>query len=291
MTKLRNWKSCKMSKQTYQEVLNWASSFLENHGKEGYAIFYVFLARKKWTKTDWLSHMKDKITQKEYDQLQIDLEQLLNDYPPQYLLGYEEFYGRSFKVNSNTLIPRPETEELVEWCLQNTVKQKEEALQVVDVGTGTGAIAATLKLERPAWQISAVDISKNALEVAQVNSDLLEAKVEFYLGNTLEPIKHSIDILIANPPYISQDEWSLMDTSVQRYEPSIALFAENEGLAVYQKIAEQAQEKLTKKGKIFLEIGFNQGGKVEEIFQRSFPQKTIQRKKDLSGNERMLLVY
>lgn len=280
-----------MSKQTYQEVLNWASSFLENHGKEGYTIFYVFLARKKWTKTDWLSHMKDKITQKEYDQLQIDLEQLLNDYPPQYLLGYEEFYGRSFKVNSNTLIPRPETEELVEWCLQNTVKQKEEALQVVDVGTGTGAIAATLKLERPAWQISAVDISKNALEVAQVNSDLLEAKVEFYLGNTLEPIKHSIDILIANPPYISQDEWSLMDTSVQRYEPSIALFAENEGLAVYQKIAEQAQEKLTKKGKIFLEIGFNQGGKVEEIFQRSFPQKTIQRKKDLSGNERMLLVH
>lgn len=107
--------------------------------------------------------MKDKITQKEYDQLQIDLEQLLNDYPPQYLLGYEEFYGRSFKVNSNTLIPRPETEELVEWCLQNTVKQKEEALQVVDVGTGTGAIAATLKLERPAWQISAVDISKKTL--------------------------------------------------------------------------------------------------------------------------------
>ncbi|MCF1686124.1 peptide chain release factor N(5)-glutamine methyltransferase [Tetragenococcus halophilus] len=280
-----------MSKQTYQEVLNWASSFLEKQGKEGYAICYVFLARKKWTKTDWLLHMKDKIAQKEYDQLQNDLEQLLNDYPPQYLLGYEEFYGRSFKVNSNTLIPRPETEELVEWCLQNTVKQKEEALQVVDVGTGTGAIAATLKLERPAWQLSAVDISKKALEVAQVNSNLLEAQVEFYLGNTLEPIKHPIDILIANPPYISQEEWDLMDTSVQRYEPSIALFAENEGLAIYQKIAEQAQEKLSKQGKIFLEIGFNQGGKVEEIFQKSFPQKTVQRKKDLSGNERMLLVY
>ncbi|GMA07560.1 release factor glutamine methyltransferase [Tetragenococcus halophilus subsp. flandriensis] len=280
-----------MSKQTYQEVLNWASSFLEKHGKEGYAILYVFLARKKWTKTDWLLHMKDKITPKEYVQLQNDLEQLLNDYPPQYLLGYEEFYGRSFKVNSNTLIPRPETEELVEWCLQNTVKQKEKALQVVDVGTGTGAIAATLKLERPVWQVSAVDISKNALEVAQINSHLLEAEVKFYLGNTLEPIKHPIDILIANPPYISQDEWSLMDTSVQRYEPSIALFAENEGLAIYQKIAEQAQEKLAKQGKIFLEIGFNQGEKVEEIFQKSFPQKTVQRKKDLSGNERMLLVH
>ena len=291
MTKLRNWKNCKMSKQTYQEVLNRASSFLEKHGKEGYAILYVFLARKKWTKTDWLLHMKDKITPEEYDQLQSDLEQLLNDYPPQYLLGYEEFYGRSFQVNSETLIPRPETEELVEWCLQNTVKQKEEALQVVDVGTGTGAIATTLKLERPAWQLSAVDISKNALEVAKMNSRLLEAEVKFYLGNTLEPIKHPVDLLVANPPYISQDEWPLMDISVRRYEPAIALFAENDGLAIYQKIAEQAQKKLSKQGKIFLEIGFNQGRKVEEIFQTRFPQKTVQRKKDLSGNERILLVY
>ncbi|MGO2852547.1 MAG: HemK/PrmC family methyltransferase, partial [Tetragenococcus koreensis] len=152
-----------MVNKTYQEVLSWASSFLEAREKEGYAILYVFLARKNWTKTDWLLHMKDIMPQNEYEQLQSDLTQLLDDYPPQYLLGYEEFFGRRFKVNTATLIPRPETEELVDWCLQATVNQKNEKLHVVDVGTGTGAIAATLKLERPAWQVDAVDISEEAL--------------------------------------------------------------------------------------------------------------------------------
>jgi len=280
-----------MGNKTYQEVLSWASSFLEERGKEGYAIFYVFLGRKKWTKTDWLLHMKEGMPQSEQAQLENDLAALLEDYPPQYLLGYEEFYGRYFKVNSATLIPRPETEELVEWCLQKTEEQKSEKLHVVDVGTGTGAIATTLKLERPNWQIDAVDISKEALEIAQANSSSLGADVDFYLGNTLEPISTSVDILIANPPYISQDEWSVMDESVRRFEPKLALFAEDNGLANYQKIAQQAQTKLAKQGKIFLEIGFNQGLAAEQIFQGAFPHRKIQRKKDLAGQERMLLVH
>ncbi|GMA53174.1 release factor glutamine methyltransferase [Alicyclobacillus contaminans] len=216
--------------------------FLEDRGKEGYAIFYVFLGRKKWTKTDWLLHMQEMMPQNEQLQVENDLNYLLDDYPPQYLLGYEEFYGRSFKVNAATLIPRPETEELVQWCLQKTEKQKNEKLHVVDVGTGTGAIATTLKLERPNWQIDAVDISKEALEIAQANSSSLGADVDFYLGNTLGPISSPIDILIANPPYISQEEWGIMDESVRRFEPSLALFAENNGLANYQKIAQQAQK-------------------------------------------------
>lgn len=280
-----------MGNKTYQEVLSWASSFLEERGKEGYAIFYVFLGRKKWTKTDWLLHMKEGMPQNEQTQLENDLAALLEDYPPQYLLGYEEFYGRYFKVNAATLIPRPETEELVEWCLQKTEEQKNEKLHVVDIGTGTGAIATTLKLERPKWQIDAVDISKEALEIAQFNSSLLEADINFYLGNTLEPISTPVDILIANPPYISQNEWSVMDESVRRFEPKLALFAEDNGLANYRKIAQQAQTKLAKQGKIFLEIGFNQGLAVEQIFQGAFPYRKIQRKKDLAGQERMLLVH
>lgn len=280
-----------MGNKTYQEVLSWASSFLEERGKEGYAIFYVFLGRKKWIKTDWLLHMKEGMPQSEQTQLKQDLNDLLDDYPPQYLLGYEEFYGRLFKVNSATLIPRPETEELVKWCLQNTKNQKEEKVHVVDVGTGTGAISTTLKLERPQWQVDAVDVSKEALEIAQLNSYMLGADVNFYLGNTLDPISTSIDILIANPPYISQDEWSVMDESVRRFEPKLALFAENDGLANYQKIAQQAQEKLSHHGKIFLEIGFNQGAAVEQIFQKEFPYRKIHRKKDLAGQERMVLVH
>ncbi|MDN6639474.1 MAG: peptide chain release factor N(5)-glutamine methyltransferase [Tetragenococcus sp.] len=280
-----------MADKTYQEVLSWASSFLEAREKEGYAILYVFLARKKWSKTDWLLHMNEIMSQNEYEQLQNDLNQLLNDYPPQYLLGYEEFYGRYFQVNAATLIPRPETEELVEWCLQKTAKQKNEQLHVVDVGTGTGAIAATLKLERPAWRVEAVDISQKALITAQTNSQTLGAEVKFYLGNTLAPVHQPIDILIANPPYISPDEWKVMGASVRKYEPKLALFAENEGLANYQKIAQQAQAKLAKQGSIFLEIGYTQGAAVEQIFQEKFPQKKVQLKKDLAGNDRMLLVH
>lgn len=274
--------------KTYQEVLSWASSFLEEQGKEGYAIQYVFLARKNWTKTDWLLRMKEEISVAEEQQIQADLELLLTNHPPQYLTGFEEFYGRRFKVTSDTLIPRPETEELVEKCLQMT---SEKALKVIDVGTGTGAIAITLKLERPDWQVSAVDISPKALETARDNSQNLRAAVDFYLGDTLEPIGAPIDVLISNPPYISEEEWEWMDESVRLFEPKLALFAENSGLAIYQRLAEQAQQKLAEKGKIFLEIGFQQGEVVQKMFQEVFPDKTVTICQDLSGKDRMIVVY
>jgi len=274
--------------KTYQEVLSWASSFLEEQGKEGYAIQYVFLARKHWTKTDWLLNMRKEISFAEEQQLQSDLAALLANHPPQYLIGYEEFYGRRFHVTTDTLIPRPETEELVALCLE---KNSSEPLTVVDVGTGTGAIAITLKAERPNWQVMAVDISVAALEIAQKNSQALTTEVDFYLGDTLEPISQPIDVLISNPPYISQSEWSLMDESVRLFEPKTALFASNNGLAMYEKLAQQAKMKLQPHGKIFLEIGFQQGEAVKKLFQEVFPNKVIEIKKDLAGQERMIFVY
>lgn len=274
--------------KTYQEVLSWASSFLEEQGKEGYAIQYVFLARKHWTKTDWLLNMRKEISFAEEQQLQSDLAALLANHPPQYLIGYEEFYGRRFQVTTDTLIPRPETEELVALCLE---KNSSEPLTVVDVGTGTGAIAITLKAERSNWQVMAVDISVSALEIAQKNSRSLTTEVDFYLGDTLDPISQPIDVLISNPPYISQAEWSLMDESVRLFEPKTALFASNNGLAMYEKLAQQAKMKLQPHGKIFLEIGFQQGEAVKKLFQEAFPDKVIEIKKDLSGQDRMVFVY
>ncbi|WP_414841003.1 peptide chain release factor N(5)-glutamine methyltransferase [Enterococcus saccharolyticus] len=274
--------------KTYQEVLSWASSFLEEQGKEGYAIQYVFLARKNWSKTDWLLNMRNEITSKEEEQLKKDLTALLANHPPQYLIGHEEFYGRQFQVTENTLIPRPETEELVELCLQTT---SQDSLTVVDVGTGTGAIAITLKAERPTWQVASVDISEKALEVAKKNSQLLDVAVDFYLGDTLEPISEAIDVLISNPPYISQEEWDVMDESVRCFEPKTALFAENNGLAIYEKLAEQAKVKLKPQGKIFLEIGFQQGKAVQELFQKNFPEKTVEIRKDMAGKDRMIVVF
>lgn len=274
--------------KTYREVLSWASSFLEEQGKEGYSIQYVFLARKGWNKTDWLLKMNQEISESEEQQLKKDLELLVQNHPPQYLIGFEEFYGRTFTVTPATLIPRPETEELVEWCLQT---RKSSPLHVVDVGTGTGAIAVSLSLECPNWQVSAVDISEDALAVAMDNNQRLCADVAFYLGDTLAPIDKPIDLLVSNPPYISEDEWELMDESVRSFEPKTALFAENQGLAIYQKLAEQAKDKLKPDGEIFLEIGFKQATAVKAIFQKQFPHKQIDIRQDLSGNNRMVHVY
>lgn len=161
---------------------------------------------------------------------------------------------------------------------------------MVDVGTGTGAIGISLKLERPTWEVAVVDLSPAALKVAQENAETLNAPLSFYEGDTLAPINQPIDILISNPPYIAADEWSVMDESVRTFEPKMALFAEEEGLAIYQKLAQQAKEKLKPSGKIFLEIGFQQGKAVQTLFQTAFPHKKVTIYPDLSGRDRMIVV-
>ena len=279
-----------MGKNSYREVLARASSFLEQNQLEGHMIEYVFLQRKHWNKTDYLLHMHETITAEDQKQIDEDMAKLLAHYPPQYLIGSEAFLDYRFKVTPDTLIPRPETEELVEKCLKLTQKQANQALKVVDVGTGTGAIAISLKDKRPTWQVCAVDLSSAALEVAKENAQQIGVALEFILSDCLDEVAGPIDVLISNPPYISQDEYELMDVSVREFEPKMALFAENNGLAIYQKLAKQAQSKLAKDGKIFLEIGFMQGPAVKELFQAAFPKKQVSIHQDLFGNDRMIVV-
>lgn len=279
-----------MGKNSYREVLARASSFLEQNQLEGHMIEYVFLQRKHWNKTDYLLHMHETITAEDQKQIDEDMAKLLAHYPPQYLIGSEAFLDYRFKVTPDTLIPRPETEELVEKCLKLTQKQANQALKVVDVGTGTGAIAISLKDKRPTWQVCAVDLSSAALEVAQENAQQIGVALEFVLSDCLDEVAGPIDVLISNPPYISQDEYELMDVSVREFEPKMALFAENNGLAIYEKLAQQAPSKLGKDGKIFLEIGFMQGPAVKEIFQEAFPKKQVSIHQDLFGNDRMIVV-
>lgn len=273
--------------KTYVEVLSGASSFLEDHGKEGYAIEYLFLARKNWDKTQWLLHMRETILPADERIIQKDLESLMANIPPQYLLGYEYFFEHRFKVTKDTLIPRPETEELVALCLSmNEGKTK----KIVDIGTGTGAIAISLKLARPDWDVIALDISKEALCVAEENAENLQASIKFTQSDVLSAISEKQDIIISNPPYISQSEWDLMDESVRTYEPKLALFAENDGLAIYQKIASESRELLQPTGMIFLEIGFQQGRAVQQIFQETFPEKDVRIHQDMSGHDRMVVI-
>ncbi|MGH1830196.1 peptide chain release factor N(5)-glutamine methyltransferase [Enterococcus gilvus] len=273
--------------KTYVEVLSGASSFLEAAGKEGYAIEYLFLARKNWDKTQWLLHMREEISAEEELLIEKDMADLMKNIPPQYLLGYEYFFEHRFKVTKDTLIPRPETEELVALCLSMNDQQGKK---VVDIGTGTGAIAVSLKLNRPKWQVTAVDISKEALIVAEENAESLQTEIVFKQSDVLSAITEKQDIIISNPPYISEEEWDLMDESVRTYEPKTALFAENKGLAIYQKIALESRSILTPEGMIFLEIGFQQGHAVQDIFQQAFPDKAVTIHQDMSKNDRMIVV-
>lgn len=273
--------------KTYVEVLSGASSFLEAAGKEGYAIEYLFLARKHWDKTQWLIHMREEISSADEQQIEADVAALMKNIPPQYLLGYEYFFDHRFKVTEATLIPRPETEELVDLCLKSNPNGFKK---VVDIGTGTGAIAISLKAARPEWQVTAVDISESALAVAKQNADTIGVEVIFKSSDVLSAIVEKQDIIISNPPYISQTEWHLMDESVRTYEPKTALFAENDGLAIYQKIAQESQALLQPEGMIFLEIGFQQGKAVKKLFQQAFPEKSVNVYPDMMGNDRMVVV-
>lgn len=279
-----------MAKISYREALQRASSLLGEKGLEPESLLYVFLRRKQWDTTQWLLHFAEAIPPADQAQLEADLKELLAFRPPQYLLGYEEFCGHRFKVTEATLIPRPETEELVMAAIASF--PPERAIRVADIGTGTGAIGLSVKLARPQWQVVLTDLSQAALAVAKDNAELLGAQVEFYQGDTLEALPPgTVDLLLSNPPYISVAEWDLMDESVRRYEPKSALFAADEGLAIYRKLAAQAPERLSKDGQVFLEIGFAQGKAVQSLFQAAFPDKEVLILKDMAGQDRMIHVF
>ena len=275
--------------KTYFEVLKWASSFLENNHQEAYIAEYLLLEKNRWTKTDLLMNFKKQMPLAEYNAYKADLEKVTLHIPVQYLIGSTEFYGRRFKVNEHTLIPRPETEELVELILKDNYQ---ENLEVVDIGTGTGIIALSLSLENPTWKVTGLDISKEALKIATKNNQALEGQVHFLESDVLSkfPKNKKIDILVSNPPYISYDEWEEMDKSVREYEPKQALFAENNGLAIYEKIAKESTTVLSETGRIYLEIGYLQGESVSQIFKEAYPTKSVRVIKDLNGQDRIIEV-
>lgn len=275
--------------KTYFEVLKWASSFLENNHQEVYIAEYLLLEKNRWTKTDLLMNFKKQMPLAEYNAYKADLEKVTLHIPVQYLIGSTEFYGRRFKVNEHTLIPRPETEELVELILKDNYQ---ENLEVVDIGTGTGIIALSLSLENPTWKVTGLDISKEALKIATKNNQALEGQVHFLESDVLSkfPKNKKIDILVSNPPYISYDEWEEMDESVREYEPKQALFAENNGLAIYEKIAKESTTVLSETGRIYLEIGYLQGESVSQIFKEAYPTKSVRVIKDLNGQDRIIEV-
>jgi release factor glutamine methyltransferase len=172
--------------------------------------------------------------------------------PTQYLLGVREFFGRDFEVNPAVLIPRPETELLVEAVLEKAP----ETVRVLDVGTGSGCIAVTLACERPSWEIYAADISKPALTVAENNARRLEARVEFRHGDLTEPFSdESFDVVVSNPPYVAQRDRPTLSREL-RWEPELALFAGDDGLDIYRRLVPAAARVLRPGGLLAMELGY-----------------------------------
>jgi release factor glutamine methyltransferase len=235
---------------------------------------------------------KDKLlSPAEEQQLQLALEALLKHEPVQYVTGKAWFYGLEFTVNSHVLIPRPETEELVEWIVKDT----QTPVKILDIGTGSGAIPIALKKELPAATVWSVDVSAGALEVATQNSTNLNLDVHFeqidILDTTATQALPVFDIIVSNPPYICESEQKDMEEQVVAYEPNIALFVpDNDALLFYRQIGLLAKEKLTPGGLLYFEINEAFGREVVELLQEQ-GFKNVVLKQDLYGKDRMVKGY
>lgn len=210
--------------------------------------------------------------------------------PIPYLTGSAPFYGLDFAVTPAVLIPRPETELLVEAALQWAGARP--ALRVVDVGTGSGCIAVTLAKHLPGAEIVATDVSTEALNLARENAARhgVTARIAFVQGSLLEPLRMRPDLIVANLPYIGDDEWTELEGGVKWYEPAVALRGGSTGLELVGLLLLQARSRLQAGGALFLELGWRQGAVARSLAQEQFPLAQIELLRDYGGHDRLLVI-
>jgi release factor glutamine methyltransferase len=233
------------------------------------------------------------ITEKNLIDLKNIVKRLQKEEPIQYIIGTTEFYGLPFLVDKNTLIPRPETEELVSWVIEEVAKLQSNTvskLSILDIGTGTGCIPISLAKNLPKAKITAVDISSKALEIAKKNAQLNKVTINFIELDilTTKSLPQEFDVIVSNPPYVRELEKEEIKNNVLKNEPQLALFVADENpLIFYNKIAYLAKQQLSKNGMLFFEINQYLGKEtVNMLAKKGF--KNIQLKKDLFGNDRMI---
>ena len=222
------------------------------------------------------------------DNLDEAIKRLENGEPVQYIIGDTYFYNSLIKVNKNVLIPRPETEELVEKTINLIKKYLPSNLKILDIGTGSGCIPIALKKELPDSSIDACDISKEALEVAKSNAKLNNVQINFLKSDIFSNITDKYDLIISNPPYIKEDE-EIMDI-VKNNEPHLALYAKDNGLYFYKEILKNSSKYLNKKSVIAFEIGESQGLEIKSLAQNYYPNATIILDQDFRHLDRYIFI-
>lgn len=275
------------------EALNWASSFLKANNRDTNAGELLLKNILGMNRSQLLANLHSIVEPESLKTFRASVEKHTEGIPVQYILGFEEFYGRKFIVNEEVLIPRPETEELIYHALKMipSIFGKSRKLEMVDVGTGSGAIAITMKLECPELSVTATDIAAESLTVASRNAAELEADIVCVQGDLLLPFinaNNQFDIMLSNPPYIPLADISGMSEVVTDHEPHRALFAGEDGLDLYRKLMEQLPEVIRTPGLIGFEIGAGQGAAVASMLQDTFPDADIKVEWDINGKDRMV---
>ena len=277
------------------KIRTYKAEFIKNltsvyDAAEAESFFYIILESKKNLKRLDLALKPDlefsvnEITV--FRALELNLK---NEIPVQYLLGTTSFYDLNFEVNKNVLIPRPETEELVDWIVQDN-KKSENSIKILDIGTGSGCIAISLAKNIPNSKITAIDISEKALKIAQKNAIKNNVAVTFLKKNILKisNLEQIFDIIVSNPPYVRNLEKNEIKKNVLDYEPHLALFVDDDdALIFYRTIATLALKNLSENGRLYFEINQFLGLETVQLLEK-LGYKNIELRKDIYGNDRMI---
>jgi release factor glutamine methyltransferase len=273
--------------------INFINSLLPFYDEmEAESFFYLILENRYQLRRIDLALDADKeFSEDEISNWNVILEKLKTQIPIQYILGTTHFYGSEFIVDENVLIPRPETEELVDWIVKlNSKLSKKKDLKILDIGTGSGCIAISLAKNVLNSSVFAIDVSEKALAVAEKNASLNKVTVTFLHKNILETnhLDQKFDIIVSNPPYVRNLEKTEIKPNVLENEPHLALFVpDNDPLIFYKKIAELAAANINPNGQIFFEINQYLGKETQDLLE-SLGLKNIELRKDIYGNDRMI---
>ncbi len=276
----------------YRELLKEGIKSLEDNNIYSQQAQLLMLEYTKAKRIDLYASYQEVVEQEFIDIYRQGINRLISNEPLGYIVGYQPFFGYNIKVDQRVLIPRPETEELVGevlMCIDEMFANK-DSIRVIDVATGSGAIAISLAKEEPKLEMWASDISEDALMLARENAETLGAKVTFVKSDMLDELYNidSFDVVVCNPPYIKASED--LDKSVTVYEPHIALFGGEDGLKFYRRVLKDVNRIINKRALIAFEIGYDQGDKLKALAREYFPIAEINIKQDINGKDRMLII-